>query len=86
MRQRQRRQRSSLALALEDPREATNAFVAFVRRKAGSFLSLGIGIVVGLFIAGLLGGGHVRCCLLFASSTSSWSMHLPLLRRCSWTP
>lgn len=34
--------------------------LTFLRRKAGSFFSLGVGILVGLFIASLLGGGQVR--------------------------
>ncbi|GAA5902385.1 hypothetical protein JCM5296_003127 [Sporobolomyces johnsonii] len=56
LRQRQRRQMSSISLALHTPHEAGNAFLLFVKRKAGSFFSLGIGILVGLFIAGLFGG------------------------------
>ncbi|GAA5968843.1 hypothetical protein JCM21900_001795 [Sporobolomyces salmonicolor] len=58
LRQRQRRQMSSISLALHTPHEAGNAFLLFVKRKAGSFLSLGIGILVGLFIAGLFGSSQ----------------------------
>ncbi|KWU47204.1 hypothetical protein RHOSPDRAFT_14547 [Rhodotorula sp. JG-1b] len=59
LRQRQRRQRSSIALFVESPTEATSTLLTFLRRKAGSFFSLGVGILVGLFIASLLGGGQV---------------------------
>ncbi|BGP40150.1 hypothetical protein JCM10449v2_004108 [Rhodotorula kratochvilovae] len=58
LRQRQRRQRSSIALLVDNPVEGASTLLTFVRRKAGSFFSLGVGILVGLFIANLLGGGH----------------------------
>ena len=60
LRQRQRRQRSSIALFVEDPVQGTSTLLTFLRRKAGSFFSLGVGILVGLFLASLIGGSQVR--------------------------
>ncbi|GAA5824305.1 hypothetical protein JCM5353_007014 [Sporobolomyces roseus] len=57
LRQRQRRPQSSISLAFQQPAEAGNAALLFLRRKAGSLLSLTIGVLIGLFVAGLFSGG-----------------------------
>ncbi|BGP24786.1 capsule protein, glycosyltransferase family 69 protein [Rhodotorula toruloides] len=56
LRQRGRRQRSSISLLVD--REAPRTLLSFARRKAGSLASLGIGVLVGLLIASLLGGSQ----------------------------
>lgn len=59
LRQRQRRPQSSISLAFQQPAEAGNAVLLFLKRKAGSILSLTIGVLIGLFVAGLFSGGTV---------------------------
>jgi hypothetical protein len=69
LRQRGRRQRSSISLLVD--REAPRTLLSFARRRAGSLASLGIGVLVGLLIASLLGGSQVRQISLLSRDTSA---------------